>query len=106
MHYKLEDYKDIQQIVKLALDARQGDRPTASQLGSRLYELTGKLTEALRLAFDEIILEALAFLKTEGYAREVSIISQIRQPDTIVYQITITHPSGESTLIKDLWSIQ
>lgn len=82
-----------------------GDTGRARPLGSKLWLLErAKQTEDTRHRAFDYITDALAWLIEDGVAATVDVLVQWQRPGLLASQVTITEPSGRTSVFNYHWA--
>lgn len=105
MSAKIENWADIQELVLMSIGTNKGTWWADENFGSELWLLkqAGKIDGQTAGTFRRMVLEAVSWLVSDGLVKEIDCHAERGGKDTIMYEITIHKPNGESDIIKEVW---
>jgi phage gp46-like protein len=103
---KVENWADIRELVLMSIGTNKGTWWADESFGSELWLLrrSGKVTGQTAGTLRRMILEATAWLVTEGLVRAIECAAETGAADRILYTVTVYRADGTSELIKEVWS--
>lgn len=103
---KIENWTDIQELVAMSIGTNKGQYWADKSFGSELWILkqTGKIDGSTAGKVRSMILDSLAWVQTDGIAKEIECESERVGKNQISYTVTVIRPSGDTVMVKDVWN--
>jgi phage gp46-like protein len=105
MSVKIENWADIRELVLMSIGTDKGTWWAYPDFGSELWLLkqSGKVDGQTAGTLRRMILEATAWLATDGLVKEIDCQAERSGKNEIAYSVTVYHANGDSNLIKEVW---
>lgn len=103
---RLEDWRDIRELVEMSIGTDLGAWWADPTFGSRLWILrrTRKVNESTVGAVEQALRDCTAWLVSDGLAKQIEVSAEQSGKNRIDYTVTVTKPDGKTEDIKGVWS--
>jgi len=106
MSARIENWQDIKELALMSIGTNKGTWWAYPDFGSELWLLkqTGKVDGQTAGTLRRMILEATAWLITDGLAQKIDCEAERTGKNQISYRIVISRPNGEPFSIREAWN--
>jgi phage gp46-like protein len=103
---KIENWADIRELVLMSVGTDKGSWWADPEFGSELWLLkqSGNTAGETALAARRMILEATAWLVSDGLVKKIECEAERSGRSAVSYTVTIYRPGGGSDEIKEVWN--
>ena len=105
MSANIENWADIRELVLMSIGTDKGAWWADPEFGSGLWLLrrNGKTTGNTAGELRRLILEATAWLVSDGLAQKIECEAECSGKDRIAYTVTVHHSGTDSFFIEGVW---
>jgi phage gp46-like protein len=102
---RIEKWTDITELTRMTIGTDKGSWWANPAFGSELFKLrqTGKVTPRTAGTVQQILQEALSWMKEDSIAADIRCTAERLGKNEIGYIVTILRPNGETVIVKDTW---
>jgi phage gp46-like protein len=102
---KIENWAGIRELVLMCIGTDKGAWWADQSFGSELWKLRqeGKVNNRTVGRVQQMVLECLAWMKTDGLAAGIDCRAEQTGKNEIDYLVTITKHNGDQVRVKDTW---
>jgi phage gp46-like protein len=103
---RIEYWEDIRELVVMTIGTDKGAWWANPAFGSRLFEIrqAGKVTPQTAGTLQQLLQEALSWMKEDGIAAEIICLAERTGKNEIAYTVTVVRPKGDPVMVKDVWN--
>ena len=103
---KLENWKDIRELVLMSIGTDKGRWWADKEFGSEIWKLrlTGKITPTTVGTFRQMVLDSVQWLIDDGLASGIEGEAEQQGRNTIAYRVTVKRPDNNTIEIEESWN--
>jgi phage gp46-like protein len=103
---RIEQWADIQELVRMSIGTDKGTWPFDPNFGSELWLLkkSGKVDGQTAGILERMVRESLQWLVKNKLADEVSCVAERNGKSRIDYRVTVTRPDSPPITVEEVWS--
>ena len=103
---RIENWAGIRELVLMCIGTDKGTWWADPAFGSELWILRqeGKVDNQTAGRVQQMILDCLSWMKTDGLATEIECQAERIGKNEIAHVVTIFRPGEETMMVKDVWN--